>query len=61
MTNQKFKIVYSFNPELEPEKFKETDKLDKVLEKVAKDLGFKLEGSGYNFKTCERVLEFIKE
>jgi len=61
-TEQKLKIVYSFEPEIKPEKFKITDRMDNVLKNVAEDFGFKeFQGSGYNFKTKERDMCFIKK
>lgn len=55
------KIKYSFRPTLKAYGFKMTDKLDKELERVAKKLGFKFEGSGFDFHTKVRDLAFYKK
>lgn len=58
---QTFCIVYWFKPYLTEKDFKITDKLDKKLENIAKEFGFKFEGSGFDFKTWKRDLSFYKK
>ena len=60
MKEQKLKIVYSFTPRLRSKGFKISDILDKEIEKLVKKLGYKFEGSGFNFKSWKRDLSFYR-